>query len=235
VLVQPALLRHPRLQRFVGRRWYADALVYLPLLELWKAVSNMNGVIHVGGHFGEEVDGYLDEGRSPIILFEPQDLPHKHRVSSDVIWVQAALGDDNEIANLHIPQHLTAAEGMDTQSASLLGLIEERAVANGWVPTACATIPVAVMRFDQWARKNVYVRHMCTLLKIDVQGMEMQVLRGFGDYLKSFESIVVECSCPALYWGSYCAHDVEHELFSQGFLRQSQILRHGDVRFLRSL
>jgi FkbM family methyltransferase len=193
----------------------------------------MNGVVHVGGHSGEEVDGYLDEGRSPIVLFEPQMLPHKHRVSSDVIWVQAALGDESGIANLRVPHHLTAAEGMDTQSASLLGLIQERAVANGWVPTPCTTLPVAVMRFDQWAMENGFKRASSTLLKIDVQGMELQVLRGFGGYLTTFDEIVVECSCPALYWGSYCAHDVEHELFSRGFLRQSQILRHGDVRFTR--
>jgi FkbM family methyltransferase len=195
----------------------------------------MNGVVHVGGHCGEEVDGYLDEGRSPIIIFEPQDLPHNHRQSPDVIWVQLALGDETGIANLRIPYHLTAAEGMDTQSASFLGLIEDRAIANGWVPTPCKTLPVPVMRFDQWARENGYIRHMCALLKIDVQGMEMQVLRGFGDYLKSFESIVVECSCPALYWGSFCAHDVEHFLFNQGFMKQTQILRHGDVRYIRAL
>jgi len=191
----------------------------------------MNGVVHVGGHSGEEVDGYLKEGRSPIIVFEPQNLPHV--VNPNVTWVPFALSDEECIAPLYIPHHITAAEGMDTQCASLLPVNERTAVASGWTITAKSRVDVPVTRFDMWAYATGFQRGSCSLLCIDVNGLEARVLRGFGTFLKDFQEIIVECSCPPLYWGSTCAHMVAMELAENGFHTEQEIPKHGDVRFIR--
>lgn len=193
----------------------------------------MNGVVQVGAHAGEEVNGWLDEGRKPIYCFEPQPMLRIHRFSTDVTWSPIALASvSRRVLPLSIPQHLTEAEGMDTQSASLLELIPDRAIENGWTPTPVEKIMVPVQRFDYWAPRNCFQRS-CTLLKIDVQGYELQVLEGFGDYLKDFSEIVVECSSPPLYRGGSDATEVEEFLGRHGFRRMTPILQHGDVKYIR--
>ena len=32
---------------------------------------NITGIVHVGGHHGEEIEDYIDEGIQNIIIFEP--------------------------------------------------------------------------------------------------------------------------------------------------------------------
>jgi len=55
------------------------------------------------------------------------------------------------------------------------------------------------------------------LLKIDVQGYELEVLKGCGSLLKTFEYIFVECSFLELYQKQALAHEVITFLAKQGF------------------
>lgn len=191
----------------------------------------MNGVVHVGAHRGEEVPGYLAEGRSPIICFEPQylDFPHK-----DVTVVYSALGNLDGLMTLRIPRHLHDQDELDTQSASGLVLIPDRARANGWTPTECVKQTVPVIRFDSWAEHVGFNSGSCSLLAIDVQGMELQVLIGFGEYLKGFSEIIAECSELPLYEGGAYTNQVARYVADCGFTQVSPTVRHGDVKFIRS-
>lgn len=195
----------------------------------------MNGVVHVGAHKGEEIPDYIAEGRSPIICFEPLylDFPHENG-NKDVTVVFAALGNVGGYMTLRIPRHLHDPNELDTQSASGLVLIHGRAIANGWTPTECVTQTVPVMRFDNWAEHNGFKRGSCSLLAIDVQGMELQVLQGFGEYLMDFTEIIAECSDLPLYEGGAYASQVARFLHDHGFDQVSPTLRHGDVKFIRS-
>lgn len=181
----------------------------------------MNGVVHVGAHRGEEIPQYIAEERSPIVCFEPQAL--------EGVSIRLALGEASGELVLRIPRHLHG-EGMDTMSASGLPLIPENAMANGWTPTECESITVPIERFDAWAEREGFQRN-CSLLVIDVQGMELQVLRGFGDYLNDFTDLKIECSEPALYDGGASASEVVDFLAERGFSAQTEVLRHGDIYF----
>ena len=55
------------------------------------------------------------------------------------------------------------------------------------------------------------------LLKIDVQGFELEVLRGTGDLLAAFEHVYVEASFEALYEGQALADDVIALMVDAGF------------------
>ena len=37
----------------------------------------ITGVIHIGGHYGEELQDYIDEGIQDMIIFEPLDSNFK--------------------------------------------------------------------------------------------------------------------------------------------------------------
>lgn len=189
-----------------------------------------NGVVHVGAHKGEEISSYLAEARSPIICFEPQPL-HWTAVG-EVKNVCLALSDRIGILSMRVPHHLQGEE-RDTMSASGLPLIPENAVANGWTPTPWDSLTVPVTRFDEWADDAKFSDGSCSSLFIDVQGMELQVLIGFGKYLNGFNEIVVECSNPPLYLGGAKAEEVASYICSFGFEQVTPILQHGDIRFTK--
>ena len=190
----------------------------------------MSGVIHVGAHKGEEVASYLKAGRFPIILFEPQIFEWKAK--HGVMLVNVALSNFNGSMQMLIPHHLDDGSKLDTMSASGLMLNHENAIANGWTPTDFDLLVVPVVRFDDWAPMN-YPPQSCKTLNIDVQGMELQVLEGFGKYLEEFNDLTIECSSPPLYEGGAPAEVVVDYLESKGFHAASPILRHGDIKFNR--
>jgi len=187
-----------------------------------------NGVVHVGAHKGEEVADYIAEGRSPIICFEPQNLRGNTSAGG---FFRIALGNYNGTMNLHIPHHLHDTQERDTMSASGLPLIPENAKANGWTPTECDLVVAPVERFDDWAKREGFEDGSCSLLVIDVQGMEMQVLEGFGEFLANFRELKIECSEPPLYMGGASASEVVAFLSRRGFSTNSPMLRHGDIHF----
>lgn len=191
----------------------------------------MKGVVHVGSHRGEELEQYFSEGRSPIICFEPQELMAK---DSRVHIVYMALGERSGRMKLRIPRHLHDPNELDTQSASGLMLIPDRARDIGWTPTECVVQGVHVIRFDEWAKLCRFESGSCSLLAIDVQGMELQVLRGAGEYLEGFDEIVAECSQPPIYEGGASTSEVAKFLKKYGFKQASPTVPHGDIKFIRS-
>lgn len=188
-----------------------------------------NGVVHVGAHCGEEVSRYLAEGRDPIICFEPQSLTWNNPES--VTLVRSALGDCDGVMVFHIPHHLHVTKDRDTQSGSGFRVIPEAARGIGWTPTSVDFTEVQVMRFDTWAGVTGFDPKSCSLLVVDVQGMELQVFKGFGDLLDGFKEVVVECSDPPVYQGGASAREIVEFFAQKKFTQLSPILRHGDVRF----
>lgn len=81
-----------------------------------------------------------------------------------------------------------------------------------------------------------------SLLKIDVQGYELEVLRGCESLLDRFSAVYVECSFVELYEGQPLAHQVIDWLHAKGFhlariglvtFDKSGISVQGDFLFLR--
>lgn len=187
----------------------------------------MRGVVHVGAHKGEEVAQYLAEGRSPIICFEPQSLGWKK--PEGVLLVPMALSDRSGLMDLKVPQHLNGEP--DTMSATGLFLDCEAARSIGWTPTKCHALQIPAVRFDDWSGRNL--AWQCSLLVIDVQGMELQVLIGIGQYLSYFVEAIIECSSPAVYEGGADANEVVDYMNEFGFDVTTPIVPHGDIHFRR--
>lgn len=76
--------------------------------------------------------------------------------------------------------------------------------------------PVATARLDQLLHPHDLPGP--ALLKIDVQGGELETLRGAGALLAAFDHIYVEASFAALYQGQPLAGEVVEHLQAQGFV-----------------
>jgi FkbM family methyltransferase len=111
---------------------------------------NIQHLVHVGAHEGEEVPYYLNAGIPRITLVEPiPELAAKLRTTyPSVTVVEAACSDESGVATLHIPAK--------TNMATLL-------------PTEGQAVAVPLVRLDEIAPD-------ADAAVIDVQGHEFAVL-----------------------------------------------------------
>lgn len=201
----------------------------------------LHGIIHVGMNDGEEIPDYLYLGLKPVIGFEPQPGPYQEAreafASGDVITEPIGLSDESGTLTLNIPGHLHDVMVDDSKSASAYLPARETAYEWGLRYKVVRTIDVPVERFDEWAMRNAALGFFnaarYNTLVIDVEGMELKVLRGFGDYLDGFDYLSVECSLVPIYEGQAPAEDVFRFLRDRGFVQDSPTEIHNDVFFKR--
>ena len=197
-------LRIRKLKRLVGDRRY-----WRPLSRGVAASVEHNDlpfrpdhrtVLDVGASKGQFA--LFAQGRFPdaqILSFEPLAGPAAtlRRVTGDRVRVEAvALGSAAGSAEIHV--------SAQDDSSSLLP-IGERQVREfpGTAMRSTATVEVATL--DSVVSGSL--ARPC-LLKIDVQGLELEVLKGGREVLRQVDEALVECSFVELYDGQALADEV---------------------------
>jgi FkbM family methyltransferase len=169
-------------------------------------------VIDVGAHTGQFALFALDAFPSArIICFEPlADAQRRLRTAtaSDprVQLFGVAAGSASDECTLHVTR--------STDSSSLLP-VSPRLPAVFPRTEEVRRETVAVVPLDI-ALQGETVARPC-LLKIDVQGNELDVLKGASGMLDSIDQIVVECSFMELYLGQPLAGDIVCHLLERDF------------------
>lgn len=191
----------------------------------------IRGIVHVGASEGQEIPWYLYKDYMPIIAFEPNPFAFRelHRIYGKfAICSPFALGSENKELKLLIP------EDRDYEKSSKYYPIETE--GHDWtkVPMTEDMI-VPQLRFETWARNhsNIIDINAYDTLVIDAQGMELEVLKGFGRYIGGFHFLVVECSAQPVYDGEASAQEVIDFLISKGFMQLTEIKEHDDIIFKR--
>jgi FkbM family methyltransferase len=143
-----------------------------------------------------------------IVCFEP--LPEAHQVlkrlfeeDPGVELHELALAAESGAARLHVAGHddsssLLPIGARQEREFPGTGEVRQETVMSGRLDEVLADV----------ARP--------ALLKIDVQGGELDVLRGAGDLLDRFDDVFVECSFTELYEQQPLATDVLRYLFDRG-------------------
>jgi FkbM family methyltransferase len=143
-----------------------------------------------------------------IHAFEPLESVRKlYRsvVSEPVAIHPTALSDTTGNA------HFFIASRLDSSSLLLLGSRQQAAYGV----TLSAETTVAVTRLDEFFQPWNLARP--TLLKLDVQGAELQVLRGAERVLNLIDAIYCEVSFVELYATQPCAEEIVAFLTRAGF------------------
>lgn len=195
-----------------------------------KSGYTLHGVVHVGAGDGYEVPFYRELGLDPIICFEPlADARRcfKERNPTETEPLPYALSDFNGTAQLNI------APG-DGQDSSLLEEVKP-------VPDRVRRLPqetVEVVRFDTWAGcaglLDRFWNEVVDTLVIDVQGAELQVLKGLGNWINQFRYLNIECSRVPIYKTGASAQEVIDFLAKAGFTAVTPIQEHDDILFVHS-
>lgn len=174
-----------------------------------------SGVIHVGAHFAEEAEDYLREGINAMVFIEPcqgafnemkRRLVNLHFLG--VQFFKCACGSQEGNMTMHVAH---ANEGQSNSLMKpLLHLTQHPTIVFN------DTENVEVKRLDNLPIEN---RQLFDFLCMDVQGYELEVLKGSTETLKNIKTVYAEINRAETYEGNPLVEDLDAFLSSFGFER----------------
>lgn len=171
--LMPALLKQ-KIKRAMGLKTMADRL-----LNLRRAGFHCTGAVDVGAYHGDWMRELRQAWPVDVLMVEPQ--PQCAQV------LQQLLQSQRQPPTLYA----CCALGSETGTATFqLEATNSRLAGNAGVESL-PTLQVPVRRLDDLLSEQP---HHFNLLKVDVQGSELDVLSGAGQKLSQFEVIILEVS-----------------------------------------
>jgi len=177
-----------------------------------KYNMNIQGVIHVGAHWFEEWSLYREMGIGHKVFFEadPDNFKQGLKLNGvpDCVWLEnLACGAENKKIMLN---YETRNQG---QSNTILepGLCLEQYPDIEYVGQK----EVQMIRLDDYHND---IRPM-NMLVMDVEGYELEVLKGAVNHLGHIDYILTEVSCEERYKGQPMVEDLDKFLQPFGFER----------------
>jgi FkbM family methyltransferase len=175
---------------------------------------SLKKVIHVGAHYGQEYDDYQRHGATRIVWFEPQ--PHCLEVlrqrfgdNPHVKIFDVALGNE-EKDNVTVYQEFVG-EG---QSSSLLKPLKHLELTPHVVWDK--QIQVSLRKLDGYIEE---FDSEFNFLNLDVQGYELEVMKGGVKIIKNLDYIYTEVNRDFVYEGCAMVWEIDAFLDSLGFAR----------------
>ena len=175
-----------------------------------KYNMNINGIIHIGAHYGEEIADYISEGIQNIILFEPLsdnfDILHKNcqNLNANIEAYQVALGSEPREATMYVSDN-------EKQSSSIL----KPKVHLSHHPDVKfpSKEEVEVHLLDE------YDCHNYNFLNMDVQGYELEVLKGGSETLKNIDYVYCEVNRDEVYENNAYIEELDEYLANYNMSR----------------
>ena len=164
---------------------------------------NISGVIHIGAHYGEEVSNYVNLGINNIVLFEPLEENFeilKNNVSNlnaNIKGYCAALGNKNENVNMFLSSNNLESSSILKPKVHLY-LHPEVVFDNQQ--------SVEMKRLDDFSFKDY------NFMNLDVQGYEMEVLKGAEKTLEYVDYLYCEVNRDEVYEGNAYIGEIDEYL-----------------------
>lgn len=180
-----------------------------------KYEMKIAGVIHVGAHYGEEIVDYLDNGIGEMILFEP--LKNNYEILKQKVDLVR-----NSLATGVIEIHNVALGPEETKTTMFVSSNEQQSSSilkpkqhlihhpNVLFPT---TEEVEVKTLDSF---NTYKYNF---LNMDVQGYELEVLKGSSNTLTKIDYIYCEVNRAEVYENNAFIEEIDDFLLKYNLHR----------------
>jgi len=168
-----------------------------------KYTINISGVIHIGAHYGEEINSYLNQGVKDIVLFEPllENFNVIERnvsnLDANIIGHQVALGNENRNIQMHLASN-------NLESSSILKP-KLHLIQHGHI-TFNGTEEVEMKKLDDFNYQTY------NFINMDVQGYELEVLKGATETLKFVDYVYCEVNRDEVYEGNAMIEDIDNFL-----------------------
>jgi FkbM family methyltransferase len=180
-----------------------------------RFVTIRKGAIHVGAHEGQEREFYKRMGFEKVIWFEPnKDLMSRliENISEFKYhkYYNVGIHDILKSAKLHISNN-------DGQSSSILELGKHAKYHPDVVYVEDQDIQLE--RMDEFLEKNKIDINEYNFLNVDVQGVELNVIKSFGKQIRKMDYIYLEVNDEELYKGCALLPEIDDYLRKYGFIR----------------
>ncbi len=174
-------------------------------------LSASTGIIHVGAHTGQERDLY---GDLPVIWIEAVPLVYK------VLCERIADKPNQKALQYLVADGKRHRFGLASNACQSSSIFDLKLHTELWPDVGF----VAATEIDSVTLADVIDEHKIDLdvydtLVVDVQGAELLVLKGAGDYLKRFRWVMAEAADFESYEGGCQLRDLEAFLTKNGFAR----------------
>lgn len=198
-----------------------------------RYLKEKRGAIHVGAHEGQERNWYIQQGFDKVIWFEPnKELFDRLQKRIEIINGHRAFNlgvhDVLKKATLHISSN-------DGQSSSILEL--ERHSFYHPTVTYVDEQEIELIRMDDFFLEgNDYSVLDFNFLNIDVQGVELNVIKSFGNLITKMDYIYTEVNEEPLYKNCCLIGEIDQYLKQYGFVRKETLMtknKWGDAFYLK--
>jgi len=173
-----------------------------------------NGIIHIGAHHGQEITDYVKLGVENLIFFEPlsenlkvleENLSY-HADKSNILIFPYALGNDEMEIDMYV----------SNRDAMCSSILKPKVVLQQYPDITFNEIEkVKMIRLD-----DVEIEfEKFNFLNIDVQGYELEVLKGSKNTLNNIDYIYTEINREEVYENASHVDDLDLFLSLYGFVR----------------
>lgn len=155
-----------------------------------KYNMSITGIIHIGAHYGEELEEYKTNNISNVVLFEPLSANFEvleqraAKFNMNIIGHQVALGNVNGTVEMFLSSN-------QQESSSILK--PKRHLEQYPHITFTETETVIMFKLDDYKYKTY------NFINMDVQGYELEVLKGSTETLKFVDYVYCEVNRDEVY------------------------------------
>ena len=180
---------------------------------------NIKGIIHIGAHYGEEISEYIDNGIQDIILFEPLvenfDILSKKvkTLNANIEGYQVALGSKKGDATMYVSDN-------EKQSSSVLK--PKVHLTHHPHVKFPSTEDVEVHLLDDYNSKDY------NFINMDVQGYELEVLKGGTKTLEHVDYVYCEVNRDEVYENNAYVEELD-EFLSEYNMKRVETDWAGDI------
>lgn len=173
------------------------------------------GVLHIGAHWGEEAPDYYQNGVERTVWVDADAehmtplLARLQKYNNYKVFTACLTETDGDLLTFHVSNN----EG---QSSSILEL-DHHKIAHPEVHYT-KDVQVITKRADTLLAQNNIDIADYSFVNIDVQGAELQVLKGFGDLLHKVQYLYLEINELPLYTLCALLPEVQAYLFNYGLI-----------------
>lgn len=171
---------------------------------------SIHGVIQIGAHYGQEFDLYKQTGIENCIFFEPLKKNFEvlsRNIGNRAILVNKALGNENRQIDMFVESE-NQGQSSSILTPKLVTQQYPHIVFNEKETVDMIRLddyPLAVEKYN--------------MINIDVQGYELEVLKGAAITLANIDLIISEVSREELYGDCVMVETLDNYLSGFGFSR----------------
>ena len=181
---------------------------------VYKYKIDVSGVIHIGGHIGQELPSYKNSNVENILIFEPQKGPFEKlsKVANElnfenIILVNKALGNSNK--NI---------EMICNEDGLCSSILKPKIVLTQYPDIKFdRTEEVEMITLDSYFAINE--NNTYNFINMDTQGYELEVLKGALKTLEKIDAVYTEVNNAEVYENNALIQEIDEFLSSYDLVR----------------